>query len=283
MSRYVLAYVPVVHRGYLEFFRRHQDTDGVYLFGTDLVPEADYLQKEIRALSVFEAKMALTMLEAHRTVRLVGAELLSTWRAEQASVVVPDEDVCRAVARRHLSGCRVTYDRVFLRWDRDSILRKERVQADRTMGFHGVVAEMLTRAEEESLRASNWWRQVGAVVAREGRLILTAHNHHLPSDQTPYIEGDPRNAAHRGQHIELSTDFHAEAALIAEAARRGIPLAGADLYVTTFPCPPCAKLVAASGIQRLFFLTGYAMVDGLRVIRQAGIEVIHVEKESPQS
>ena len=38
--------------------------------------------------------------------------------------------------------------------------------------------------------------------------------------------------------------MHAEARLIAAAAREGRATAGAVLYVTDFPCPPCAKLIA---------------------------------------
>ena len=87
----------------------------------------------------------------------------------------------------------------------------------------------------------------------------------------------------RGVHIELTTDAHAESRLISEAANRGISIAGADLYVTTFPCPPCAKVVAPSGIRRCYFASGYAMLDGERVLRDADIEIVFVEELKRQN
>ena len=76
---------------------------------------------------------------------------------------------------------------------------------------------------------------------------------------------------------DLSTALHAEAAIIAAAARRGVSLAGADLYVTTFPCPACARLIAEAGLRRCFFAGPYSVLDGEGVLRAAGVEVIWVD------
>jgi dCMP deaminase len=77
-------------------------------------------------------------------------------------------------------------------------------------------------------------------------------------------------------HLELSTAIHAEASLIAQAAREGISTKAAVLYVTDFPCPPCAKLIAGAGIAKLYFRTGYAVLDGEGVLAAAGVEVVQV-------
>jgi len=78
-------------------------------------------------------------------------------------------------------------------------------------------------------------------------------------------------------HLELSTTTHAEAQLIADAARRGVATEGAVMYVTDFPCPPCAKLVAAAGVSRLYFRTGYAVLDGNDILVAGGVEIVRVE------
>ena len=75
--------------------------------------------------------------------------------------------------------------------------------------------------------------------------------------------------------MELSTALHAEAGLIVEAAKKGISLEGATLYVTTFPCPNCAKLVAASGIKKLIYQDGYSVLDGEELLRSAGLIIVH--------
>ena len=71
--------------------------------------------------------------------------------------------------------------------------------------------------------------------------------------------------------------MHAEAAVVAGAARDGISLAGADLYTTTFPCPACARLAAGAGFRRCFFAGGYSVLDGEEVLRAAGVRLIWVD------
>ena len=77
-------------------------------------------------------------------------------------------------------------------------------------------------------------------------------------------------------HLELSTAMHAEARLIAAAARSGRSTQVAELYVTDFPCPPCAKLIAAGGITRVYYRTGYAVLDGEDVLGAAGVEIVKI-------
>jgi dCMP deaminase len=77
--------------------------------------------------------------------------------------------------------------------------------------------------------------------------------------------------------VDLSTAIHAEAALIAGAARDGTSLAGADLYTTTFPCPACARLIAEAGFLRCFFAGRYSVLDGEQTLRARGISLIWVD------
>ena len=88
--------------------------------------------------------------------------------------------------------------------------------------------------------------------------------------------GDPRANFYKGVGLELSTATHAEARLIAQAACDGDATRGAVLYVTDFPCPPCAKLIAAAGIERLYYREGYAVLDGQDVLEGAGVEIVRV-------
>ena len=71
----------------------------------------------------------------------------------------------------------------------------------------------------------------------------------------------------------------AEAQLVAAAAKQGISLEGASMYVTTFPCPPCAKLVAYSGIKKLYYADGYGVLDGERVLKSQGVEIVFVKMQ----
>lgn len=57
--------------------------------------------------------------------------------------------------------------------------------------------------------------------------------------------------------IEFGRAVHAEMAAITDAVRRGVPIAGAHMYVTTFPCHECARNIVASGITRVEFVEPY--------------------------
>ena len=50
---------------------------------------------------------------------------------------------------------------------------------------------------------------------------------------------------------------HAEANAIAQAARHGVAIKGASLYVTLEPCYVCIKLLATAQIDRVYYELGY--------------------------
>ena len=50
---------------------------------------------------------------------------------------------------------------------------------------------------------------------------------------------------------------HAEANAIAQAARHGVAIKGASLYVTLEPCYVCIKLLATAQIDKVYYELGY--------------------------
>lgn len=284
MDKIVLAYVPVIHAGYLAFFERHRDARSLYLFGPDIIIEFGYLRKDIRALDPENARLALSGLNIFEAVRIASRFTLATLRIERPLIIMPDEDECRRLAEEHLSGCAVEFDpSIFLRWDRQSALAENSIRADRVISLEGFAAEMMRYAFAEAEQATNLWRRVGAVATWDGEILIAAHNTQVPSPHTPYYEGDPRGLFKRGLHFELTTDDHAERRIIAEAARKGIALEGSDLFVTTFPCPPCGKQIGFTAIRRIYFAEGYAVLDSERILRDSCVEIVKVEMKTPGS
>jgi dCMP deaminase len=49
------------------------------------------------------------------------------------------------------------------------------------------------------------------------------------------------------------------------------------MYVTVFPCPPCAKAIAHAGIKHLYCGGGYGVLDGEDILKGAGVKIIFVE------
>lgn len=279
MKKTILAYIPVLHQGYWQFFEKYtSQVQVLYLFGRELIQEFDHLsRKDIRALTPEQIKCAIQSWYLFSKVDIADHRTLNHIRSMGSIVIMPDEDECRELAKKYLSDCTVEFDSIFLRWDKSRSVAQKEVSCDRIVPFEGFVAEMLSYAAEEAKKASNWWRQVGAVIAYDKEILLVGYNRQVPSPRMPYLEGDPRSFFKKGLHIELTTDMHAEARLISEAAMNGISTKGADLYITTFPCPTCAKLVAYSGIKKCYFKLGYAMLDGERILHSQRVEIILVK------
>jgi dCMP deaminase len=114
-------------------------------------------------------------------------------------------------------------------------------------------------------------KHVGAVIVRDKSILSTGYN------------GSVRGMAHCDDvgHMMDSghcvATVHAEANAIIQAAKNGVAIDGADIYVTASPCWPCFKLIANSGIQRVFYLEFYRDQHVLDVAEQAGIKLIKVE------
>ena len=274
----VLLYLPVIHAGYEAFLLRHSDAAEILLLGNGFTADYPSLAKDIRALPAARAAGYLRLASGAASIRVVEpGELAGAVNGNP--LVLPDEEVMRDIADRYGLGAgrRLVFDRTFLRWDRDWATAKVPVNFDGEITAAELPRELLGRAQALAGRSSDWWRQVGAVAARAGQVLGSAWNHHQPTEYAPYLNGDPRDAFERGIRADLSTAIHAEAALIAGAARDGTSLAGADLYTTTFPCPACARLIAAAGFARCFFAGQYSVLDGEQTLRARGISLIWVD------
>lgn len=278
MSQQLILYLPVIHAGYERFLTSHADSDEVLVLGAGFDAIFASLQKEIRALRPERAAELARILLPGVPVRVIEPAALAT-SITAGAVVVPDEQIMRELVEQFglAEGRTVRYERTFLRWERSWSL------AQRPVNYAGKVAadelsrHFMSRAGDAAARSSDWWRQVGAVAVRDGAVLSIRHNRHLPTEYAPYLDGDPRNDFHRGVRNDLSTAIHAEADLIAQAAGDGLALSGADIYVSTFPCPSCARLIAAARFRRCYFAGPYAMLDGEHILQSAGVEPIWVD------
>ncbi len=274
----VLLYLPVIHSGYETFLQRHADAHEILVLGEGFTQAYPSLAKDIRALAPQRAADYLRLGPAQAQVRVVEpADLPGAVTGDP--LVLPDEEIMRDLAARYRldRGRAVVFDRTFLRWDRDWATAQVPVSFDGEITVGELPRELLGEAQAIAERSSDWWRQVGAVAARGRQVLGCAWNRHHPTEYAPYVSGDPRDAFERGVRADLSTAIHAEAALIAGAARDGVALAGADLYTTTFPCPACARLIAEAGFRRCFFAGQYSVLDGEQTLRASGVRLIWVD------
>jgi len=276
-----VCYIPVVHKGYLNFVRECEARQVTTLYLVDLEflrpeEEFDYLVRKnsLHALSTEEIKQAL---EQYTTIPIVilNHETLGEMSKNTDSVVLPREDLSTFLLEKYLLGRTVEFVDVFLRWNRENIgeTKEPGVLAVNLSEF---VTSTFHQIVEEATKSADWWRSVGAALVKDGKVVALAHNEHMPHEQLPNMYGDTRALFKKGVNINYVTAAHAEVGVIAEAARQGISPEGAELFLTDFPCPYCARLVAKAGIKKIYFLKGYAVLDGDEFLKGEGVELVQV-------
>ena len=277
MKKILIAYIPVLHEGYRKFLESHKEAVVIYIWGQDLILEEDYLSKEIRALNPELIKKSLANWDLPAEIKILTKDNLSEISSFDGEIIMPDDDISHTFKEKYLADKKVFFDNIFLRWEKRNSVRENKIANDQVVTTDEFSRKIIAMAETEAEKSSDWWRHVGAVIIKNGKIISSGHNQHLPSEHTPYVNGDPRNCFHKGENLELSTAIHIEARLIAEAAKEGISLSGAEIYVTTFPCPPCAKMIAYSGIKKIYYKEGYGVLDGESVLKGKGVEIYFVQ------
>ena len=70
--------------------------------------------------------------------------------------------------------------------------------------------------------------------------------------------------------------LHAEANAILKVARSTQSTEDATLYLTYSPCKECSKLILQSGIKRVVYRDEYRDITGLKILREANVEVMQL-------
>lgn len=123
---------------------------------------------------------------------------------------------------------------------------------------------MLQVASVIATRSTCNRRQVGAVFAMDGRILVTGY------------AGSPSGMAHCGPECfpegpPCERTIHAEANAIAWASRHGVRLQGANAYLTLSPCRQCAGLLLQSGVNEVFYSEQYRDITGLELLWDGNI------------
>jgi len=124
-----------------------------------------------------------------------------------------------------------------------------------------------------SSRATCQRKYVGAVIVRDRTILSTGYN------------GSIRGMAHCSEAGHMMEDghcvatIHAEMNAIIQAARNGVRIEGATIYITASPCWSCFKALANAGIHRICYGEFYRDERSFQVAQQLGIEMVHVPLE----
>lgn len=107
-------------------------------------------------------------------------------------------------------------------------------------------------------------RQVGALLVKDNMIISDGYNG-TPSGFENICEDE--------NGVTKPYVLHAEANAITKVAKSGNSSSGATLYVTASPCMECSKLIIQSGITRVVYRDAYRLMDGIELLKRAGIDV----------
>jgi dCMP deaminase len=146
------------------------------------------------------------------------------------------------------------------------------------MSAHGRVSwdeYFMNIAKTVATRATCDRKLVGAVLVRDRIILATGYN------------GAIRGLPHCDEEGHLMEDghcvrtVHAEANAIVQAARAGVRIEGADVYVTASPCWGCFRLLANAGVKRIVFGEFYRDAWAFEVANRLGIELIDMSGKAP--
>jgi dCMP deaminase len=120
-------------------------------------------------------------------------------------------------------------------------------------------------------------KQVGAVIVKDGRILSTGYNGTPPGYENCC---DHWNHEYTKEHHEWSKTYeiHAEMNAIIWAARKGISIEDATIYVTLEPCSECSKNLIASGIKRIVFSKEYEHTHSKVVSKFLEANGVHIEQ-----
>ncbi len=113
-------------------------------------------------------------------------------------------------------------------------------------------------------------KYVGAVIVRNRTILSTGYN--------GSIRGMPHcsDVGHMMEDNHCVATIHAEANAIIQAARNGVTIEGADVYVTASPCWNCFKQIANAGVRRIVYGEFYRDARIFDVATHIGIELLHL-------
>lgn len=133
----------------------------------------------------------------------------------------------------------------------------------------------MTIAYQVATRATCDRKHVGAVIVRDRAILSTGYNGSIRG--LPHCD----EAGHLMENGHCVRTVHAEANAIAQAARAGVSIDDATIYVTASPCWICFRLIANSGISRICFGEFYRDDRIFQFSAQLGLQLVNLTHVRP--
>ncbi len=125
-------------------------------------------------------------------------------------------------------------------------------------------------AKQVATRSTCDRKHVGSVIVRDRTILSTGYN------------GSIRGMAHCDEVGHLMEEghcvatIHAETNAILQAAKNGVMIDGAEVYITASPCWNCFKMLANAGIKKIYYGEFYRDQRIFDVAKRLSIELINI-------
>lgn len=126
-------------------------------------------------------------------------------------------------------------------------------------------------AIEVATRSTCDRKNVGAVIVREKTILSTGYNGSIKG--LPHC--DEVGCEMIDGHCVRTT--HAEANAIVQAAKNGVRIDRAEIYVTASPCYNCFKFIANAGIKKIYYNEFYRDERILDHAEKAKIQLLKID------
>ncbi|MCK5084083.1 MAG: hypothetical protein KAQ64_00315 [Candidatus Pacebacteria bacterium] len=283
----ILGEFIVFHKGYIEFLNKIKKGEENLVFFVGIlsdktIKELTSLEPDIRKVSEEGIKHIINSYISVKEYFSVGKDNFSQIVSdlEPDKIFILQGDKSEDFADKYLIDSKykdiTEYHDIRLRWSDDKVQEFKKEASELPEEELKEHQKFMRDALEEAERSKCWWRQVGAVAVKNGEVIFRGFNRMLPTEDECYKIGCIRDSIEPGKDPEVCSVTHAEASIISLAARDGVSLKDTILYVTHFPCPACAKLVALAGFKKVVYTRGSSVFDGERVMASREVDIIKI-------
>jgi len=125
-------------------------------------------------------------------------------------------------------------------------------------------------SKEIATRSTCDRKHIGSVIVKDKTILSTGYN--------GSIRGMPHcdEVGHIMENDHCVATIHAEANAVLQAAKNGVMINKAEVYITASPCWPCFKMLANAGIKKIYYGEFYRDERIFDVAKKLGIELTHI-------
>lgn len=129
--------------------------------------------------------------------------------------------------------------------------------------------ELLKLATQAGKNSFDYTFQTGAVLAKNGRLLLWSHNAVVPYETYMLHAGASKEKQLTPpQDLNHFDTNHAEVELLLKALKQKLDLNDCTLYINLMPCPICARMLSRTSIKKIVCELNHSQGYGKKILRE---------------